>query len=907
MCRSKLRMLKGKLSTRCNPKELVHRDCFWRTSWVDHHVTLLVLLFYLIAVIASIVLPHKFGTSYELRWFANIETNTIGTIWQVQTMFLSFGYAALAIAIQVFSYGSVSIGVSRKQLLKTIKADRFAISGLVANGVLAIKTTLKTVPIDSLICLAWLLLTISFLVNSTWKLLKLYSTPAAVDFLARETLKRTIVTRGNKQFERLKKPIHKLRKLNVHTEVTYVWEHRQNSILVPPSLPGRVIDSYQYSAIAELRSDLDDLNERDPKDELEEKHQRNPIVIVHALPGMRTHLNRPLITIKIDYETSDEEQVSIIKDWQRTVSYAPPEVVTVDEEIELEAANLYDAISIGLRSGAFSKAQQAIKILWAIAFDISNTYSSTDTEKQPEQDYLLKRIFRLIAHAEQNCILSPQAANFFIEHTVSNLSLSRTLKQRNYAEACIHSIIRIWSDITAQPNSKDFETSLHYALTSLRSLTFSRKGDDKELSLRTIWALAEMVKRSLDAKDAQAAIISATALDNFFSERTSNEEILDNVTAAKLVLSSWNKYLALKEESCHIENSAFTNAIQPSRSLDRLLRAMMLLEGGETALTTWRFWELKPQNSNVAQPLVFTRYIDETLLECVLKSYGRFLNIENNRIANLYSRMRVLLDSDPFNVHTNSDTRRQHLDERLKEWSIRETKRLAATNLSNERIEKLREELASTLLEEQRISDILPRSSKTPPFDNGNPVIIGTDLLLPRQDLVDGVFNGHSSSISGFGSELAASFCEKENINIITELRSLEGTHHDYSVGSISFQIEELGDEAQYYVLLTSHHLWQFEMPGNQKKLKDISHFQLPSMEEDVILFDSRNTLSLYRAPEKKDGLTPIGTSDIALGVFEDVPSDSEPRIRIEAGEYFVLEAGNDPSIHFFDIVPDEQ
>lgn len=901
-------MLKGKLSARCNPTELVNTDCFWRPSWVDHHVTLLVLLFYLIAVIVSIMLPHKFGTSYELRWFANIETNTIGTIWQVQTMFLSFGYAALAIAIQVFSYGSVSIGVSRKQLLKTIKADRFAISGLVANGVLAIKTTLKTVPIDSLICLAWLLLTISFLVNSTWKLLKLYSTPAAVDFLARETLKQSIIIRGNDQFEKQQRPINELQKLNVHTETNFVWESRKHNLKIPAPIPGRVIRSYNYREIANIPSVLNETSKSIIKKDAGEEQPREPIVILHRLPGERTELNSSLVTIKTDYRVTSHQQNAIVEALQRAVRYESADAVTADEEIELEATKLYDAISTGLTSGAFATAERAIKILWSIAYEISNTYDKSSTKSSPENDFLLDKIFHQLAHAEKHCIVSPQAADFFIRHTINNLNLSRTLSQKYYTHVCVQSLLRIWSDIVSHSTGERYKPSQFYALISLHSLTLSSKNDDdQQLTLQIVWALAEMTKRSLDAKHVQAATRCATALNKYFSEHTSNEEIIKNVSAAKLVLLSWKNYLKGTKDPRYIESNDLTKNIQLDDDIPSLLDAMKLLEDDNIAFRGWKHWELKAQIGIVAQPLEFTSYIDKTLLECILDSYGSFPPIENNSTANLYSRMRTLLDDDKFKTYEHYKQIRTELETELKNWRAKEMKRLANTPLSADSINELRDNIASALEREPRLSNRLPIIECIPPMKfHGTEILNYTDETS-RQLLVPGVFDRTAYFSNLYCDGVAEQIHFGEESRIVNALLNLTGTHHVFSIESVSNHIDMLGNEASYFVLLTPYSISRVMLWEHSKFLERVSHFRLRCLTKSAILFDSRDTLFLYRSPEKRKGFTPVGVTDVALRVYEDVDWEFEPQIRIEVSEYFVLEAGNDPSIHFFDIVSDEQ
>jgi hypothetical protein len=63
-----------------------------------------------------------------------------GILWQVQTTFLSVGFAGLAIAAQLFAETPLAIGASRGRVLEQVWAGWFVGVGLVANAVIGVET-----------------------------------------------------------------------------------------------------------------------------------------------------------------------------------------------------------------------------------------------------------------------------------------------------------------------------------------------------------------------------------------------------------------------------------------------------------------------------------------------------------------------------------------------------------------------------------------------------------------------------------------------------------------------------------------------------------------------------------------------------------------------------------------------
>lgn len=86
--------------------------------------------------------------------------------------------------------------------------------------------------------------------------------------------------------------------------------------------------------------------------------------------------------------------------------------------------------------------------------------------------------------------------------------------------------------------------------------------------------------------------------------------------------------------------------------------------------------------------------------------------------------------------------------------------------------------------------------------------------------------------------------------------------------------------------------------------LARVIHVETAMLDGEAILFDRRTTLVSSRKPEEKEGLTPVGETSIALGVFEDVHGGDEPQVRVETGEYFVVWPGDAPRMFRFGTEP---
>lgn len=109
-----------------------------------------------------------------------------GILWQVQTTFLSVGFAGLAIAAQLFAEAPLAIGASRGRVLEYIQAGWFVGVGLVANVVIAVETIWLPSGLGVLgVALLWFTPTVVMLVVATARLMELFGRPSLLDEVVR--------------------------------------------------------------------------------------------------------------------------------------------------------------------------------------------------------------------------------------------------------------------------------------------------------------------------------------------------------------------------------------------------------------------------------------------------------------------------------------------------------------------------------------------------------------------------------------------------------------------------------------------------------------------------------------------------------------------------------------------------
>ena len=83
------------------------------------------LVFTLIASVVLLAVAHYEGDPSWLTRHLPAADGGDGILWQVQTTFLSVGFAGLAIAAQLFAEAPLAIGASRGRVFEYIRAGWF--------------------------------------------------------------------------------------------------------------------------------------------------------------------------------------------------------------------------------------------------------------------------------------------------------------------------------------------------------------------------------------------------------------------------------------------------------------------------------------------------------------------------------------------------------------------------------------------------------------------------------------------------------------------------------------------------------------------------------------------------------------------------------------------------------------
>jgi hypothetical protein len=159
----------------------------WRNS--------LLLACALVMSAALLALAHYRGDSTWLAQHLPATKGSDGILWQVQTTFLSVGFAGLAIAAQLFAEAPLAIGASRGRVLEHIRASWFVGVGLVANAVLALETIWLPSTSGLAVSFAWSVATVIMLIVSTARLTRLFGHPSLLDEVVRSSMVETLSER----------------------------------------------------------------------------------------------------------------------------------------------------------------------------------------------------------------------------------------------------------------------------------------------------------------------------------------------------------------------------------------------------------------------------------------------------------------------------------------------------------------------------------------------------------------------------------------------------------------------------------------------------------------------------------------------------------------------------------------
>lgn len=862
----------------------------------------------LIMSVALLAIIRNTGDPGWLTRHLPVAQGVDGTLWQVQTTFLSVGFAGLAIATQLFAEAPLAIGSSRGRVFRYIGAGRFVGVGLVGNVVIGIETIWLSSVLGILgVAIVWFVPTVVLLVWSTVKLAKLFGHPSLLDEVVRTSLVESFSNRLNDMSRKYSEGTQRLDGL-----VTSGWSHLKFrssmvTLRVPVPQVGVVIRGIKPNAVRQAFETLSPRATDSRSTETENIGDYTPPqIILDVEPGDRTRLGETAFRVITHEPLNESRQGQVIRLLQTSIDFESSGAVTPDEESDREIANLKDAVGTSIRSGAFATAERAVELLGHVVRGVwlmqRDGIDSSRRASFTRRDWL----FRSLGEVEQDAVLSPRAAGMFVGQAMTRALEAPRVGSPEYIDECLRSFTRIWLDVLQQSGT-EFEQVSDRIIVCVQNLAaFTAPDQHEDLSSRATWAMVELAKLALDAHKPEAAVLAAEELSGLFvySDRRGNQRA--HVRAGQLVLAGWLDYLAKKGDDRDPEDAGLRDLVTPYGTWAEILTARNLVERGETPFSRWDWWEMKSSGSGRAQALELAHYIDRAQLAALASSYGPLPPATDQQTASEYQRFLRLLGERDRDLTKMESKLKERLSDEIAKWKAAEDERLGTEPLSDTRIDALRNSLNEALDDGQRLADKIPHANDVPDDADTSRPILGMNFRVPRSYLVDETFNQTYANPAELGPVIARGFTDGEEDKIVGLLRSLHGELLEPSAQAICEQIDRLGDQAAQYVLLTPYggltDLETWYSTEFSKALTRVTRIESSTLDGTAILFDPRTTLISCRKPEEKEGLAAVGATSIALGVFEDVQDSEEPQVRLETGEYFVVWPGDDPHVFYFGV-----
>jgi hypothetical protein len=819
-----------------------------------------------------------------------------GILWQVQTTFLSVGFAGLAIAAQLFAETPLAIGASRGRVLGHVWAGRFVGFGLVANAVIGIETIWLPSDLGVLfITTLWFVPTVVLLVLSSVRLMRLFGHPSLLDEVVRSSLVNVLGERLEAVARRYASARDELEDLFPLGTAMGVATSTV-SLRVPVPRCGLVIKSVKLHVVRwAMTTVAPQVTESAASDSEEGALYEPPQVTLTVEPGDRTRLGETAFRVTTSQSLDAAAQGRLIRGLQSSIEFESPGFVTPDEETDREIANLKDAVGTSLRAGAYGTAERAMELLGDIVRGVWTARPESLTSSRRSSFTRRGWLFRSIGEAEQDVLLSPRAAGLFVSQAMTRAVEAPRAGSPEYVDECLRSFTRIWYDILryGTPEFETIPSRITVCVQNLAAFSYSAADQSEDLQARATWTMVELVKLAIDANKPEGARAVARELQGLFEYSDPGGGRRAHVRAGQLVLAGWLDYLAGTHDPRSPGDAELRALVTPRGRWREILEARTLAERGEAPFSRWDLWEIETSTSGRAQVLQLSSYIDRAELAALALSLGPLPAANDQDLASTYRRFINILDEGDRTLTPQENSLRQRLAEEVGKWEAAEDDRLADEPLSDERLSALKAALRESLNTEQRLAATIPIVDHVPAtLENPQP-ILGMNFRVPRHYLLDRVFNQTYADPEDLGRMIARGFADGEERKIVDLLRSEEDAVSPPTARAIRQQIEAAGDDAAHYVLVSPYggliDIDEWFSTDFQQSLTRVTHVETAALEEEAILFDRRTALASCRRPEEKDGLAPVEGTTIALGVFEDVQWEGEPQVRIETGEFFIV------------------
>lgn len=828
-----------------------------------------------------------------------------GVLWQVQTTFLSVGFAGLAIAAQLFAEAPTAVGASRNRVLDHVRAGWFVGAGLSANFIIGIETAWLPSPIGAAgVALLWFAPTMVLLVNSSVRLVALFGNPSRLDEIVRTSLVETLVHRldlAARAHADAQRRLSSLSALGIRSNGSTVG----SSVLdVPIPRVGLIVKGVKPQSIRRALALLAPTVQPGGINTRETSYVPAQINLVVEL-GERTRFRQTAFRIVSDQPLSDDLQQRLIQVLQQSLDFEPAEFVTPDEETDREISNLKDAIGVSLRTGAFGTAKRALDLLASV---VRGVWTARPEIWQSSKQFASKRrdwLFRSIWEVEQDALLSPRSADLFVTQAMTRAIEAPKSNSIEYVEECLRSFEHLWSELLVSDDDA-FKPLLDRICTCLQNLaefSFSFAEQHRELQTRVVWTFVSLVKASLDARRPDAALRAARELAGLFEFGEHKQNGRANVRGGQLVLSGWIRYLDSKKDKRAASESLLRNLLSPAGSKEEILAARDFADAA-SSYSRWDWWEMSFEGSRRAQVLQIDHYVDLAELSSLAGARGRLPAAKDQATASTYERLMRLGKDVADSADPQISALLEALSVRVLEWQLAEHEQLRREPISQVRVAKIATSLREAIHSGGRLAELIPMAKRVPSHADKDRPILGMNIRVPRDFLVDRVFNNTYADSADLGHMIARGFTEAEDARIVGILRSLSPSPTLVSETELVNAIRNLGTRSENYVLLTPYGgLLDFDEWRSREladAIKAVRRIETSALEDEAILFDIRTSIRSVREPETKDGMKPVDGTMIAMGVFDDVVDSDEPEVRVESGEYFVVWQGPRPRVARF-------
>lgn len=845
---------------------------------------------------------HYGGDPLWVRRHLPVVAGSDAALWQVQTTFLSVGFAGLAIAAQLFADAPLAIGTSRGRVLAYIGAGWFVTVGLIANAVMALETIWLPSATGVAVAFAWFVATAVLLLVSTSRLTQLFGHPSQLDEVVRSSLVETLSDRLDQMSRRYADETKGLDDLLAPESMSRTSAGSASTLRVAVPEAGRVVKAIKTKAVRQAIASLaSPATDRGSMDRGAAEEYVSPRIVLDVHPGDRTRLGDTAFRVVTPSGLDPATAGRVVRLLQSSIELEPPGAVTPFEETEHEIAMLKDAIATNLRSGALATAERALELLGHVVRGVWMTETERSVTLGRRSWASGGGLFQSIGEVEQDLLLSPQVAQVFISAATTRALEAPGTGSTDYVDVCLRSFTRQWSDILRH-GGPEFESLPVRIATSVQHLAaYSDPSADGPEGLRSrgVWAMVELVKLALDAKRPDVARIAAVQLQRLF-ELDRQGAGRTEVRAGQLVLSGWLDYLAGTKDDRSAPDPVLREALLAEGSRQEIIDAGDVIRRW-TPFNGWDTWETGGSASGRFEPDQLPRLIDRAQLSALLESSGSLPAAADQETASRYGRLLGLLPDGTCAAGSAEGQLKERLEAELDNWDAGESDRLALQPVSEARIASLAASLREALTERQRLSDHLPADTEVPARVQDARPILGMDFRVPRRGFTEGASTQPGSDAAALGRMIANAFTQAEDRKVVAQLRALQPIVLGPTAPAIRDAAEALGDAAQRFVLLTPYGGFAGRDHGHAadfaEALDRVTHVETGALDDEAILFDRQSTLRCRSRAEERDGVVRVEGTALALGVFDDVRDVDGSTVRVELRERFQVWPGETPRI----------